>query len=201
MNCNESLSLMHEYLDGDLAGPEAAELKKHLLVCAGCRTALKQFERTEALVRSMPRMNAPDDMTDRIMRALPKPKRRSTWTHWIRRHPAVSVASVFFLVMLGSFMSLWNDDKDLMVKGNDLQNIVIQGDYVYVPAGQTVHGNLLVQNGHIQVDGNVDGNLVVIDGSYNLASTAHIAGKIVPVDRAISWFWYKVNEWISLAAG
>lgn len=202
MDCKQSLSLMHEYLDGDLSGEETAELKRHLIACANCRAALKQFEQTEAMVRSLPRQSAPDGMTERIMRSLPQPKRRNTWFQWVRRHPAASVASVFLFVMLGSFLSLWDNDKDMVVKGAgaDLQQVVIQGDSVYVPAGHTVQGNLLVQRGHIQVDGEVKGNLIVIDGSYNLASTAHIAGKVIPVDRAISWLWYKMNEWISLAA-
>jgi hypothetical protein len=40
---------------------------------------------------------------------------------------------------------------------------VCKGDTVTVPAGHTYSGNLMVKNGKIQIDGQLDGNLVVID--------------------------------------
>ena len=72
-------------------------------------------------------------------------------------------------------MSMWNDDTNLMVKGSNLQD-VIQGDTVIVPQGHTVQGDLVVQRGTLKVEGDVTGNLIVIDGTLNLASTAHISG-------------------------
>jgi cytoskeletal protein CcmA (bactofilin family) len=89
---------------------------------------------------------------------------------------------------------MWNQGGELMVKGTDLQDVIIQGDTVIVPEGHTVNGNLIVQSGKLQVQGDVKGNLVVIDGSLNLASTAHISGQITQVDAALSWVWYKLGE-------
>ncbi|WP_409343381.1 zf-HC2 domain-containing protein [Paenibacillus sp. MBLB4367] len=200
MNCKEALPLMHDYLDGDLTGSKATELKRHLLACPACRERFQQLEKTEALVKTLPRSYASDELTARIISSLPQPKRRKIWTHWVKRHPAISVASVFLLVMLSSFATLWNQDTDMIVKGPDLEDVVIKGDTVYVPAGHSVNGDLLVQRGKVQVEGEVKGNLIVIDGTYNLASTAHIAGKIKPVDQTLEWVWYKVNEWVSLVA-
>jgi len=197
MNCKEALPLMHEYLDGDLTGPEALRLKEHLLQCTACRALFQQLEHTDAIVRSLPSPAVPDDLTQRIMAGLPPARRRSAWSEWVRHHPAVSVAVVFALVMLGSFMSMWNEDHELMVKGNDLQDVIIQGDTVIVPKGHTVKGNLVVQRGKLEVEGDVAGNLTVIDGSLNLASTAHISGQVTQVDQAVSWVWYKINEFFS----
>lgn len=199
MNCKEALQLMHEYLDGDLKGSEATRLKKHLIECAACNEYFKSLERTDALMRSVTRVSAPDNMTERIMAGLPpENKKRNAWLDWVRKHPAASVAAVFIAVMFGSFVSMWNYDHELMVKGSDLQNVVIEGDTVLVPAGKTVAGNLIVQSGKLKVEGDVKGNLIVIDGSLNLASTAHISGHITEVDEAMSWLWYKVNEFLSL---
>jgi anti-sigma factor RsiW len=194
MKCKEALPLMHDYLDRDLSGPEALKLKEHLRLCTDCHALFKQLERTDALARALPPVGVPDDLTERIMNRLPQVKKRSAWTQWVRRHPAASVAAVFLAVMFGSFMSMWNQDGELMVKGTDLQDVVIQGDTVIVPAGHTVNGNLIVQSGKLQVQGEVKGNLVVIDGSLNLASTAHISGQITQVDEALSWVWYKLGE-------
>jgi hypothetical protein len=201
MNCNEALPWMHEYLDGDLTGTPLTELKKHLLSCTECSQRYKKMQHTEAMVRSLPHLAAAPDLTDRIMASLPKQRKRSnSWLQWIKRHPAMSVASMFLLVMLSSSLALWNQDTQMVVKGASLDQLVIKGDTVLVPAGNTYNGNLMVKRGKIQIDGNLKGNLVVIDGSYNLASTAHISGKIKQVDQALDWLWFEVNEYVGLFA-
>lgn len=185
---------MHEYLDGDLEAPEAAVLKKHLIACPSCNRMFKQMEQAEAMVRMLPKSPVPDGLTARIMSRIPETKKRSRWFTWVKNHPAVSVASVFLLVMISSFLSLWNEDQDMVVKGANLDQVVIRGDTVIIPEGHTVQGDLMVKRGKIQVDGNVAGDLTVIDGSYNLASTAYISGQVTKVDETIEWIWYKVNE-------
>jgi anti-sigma factor RsiW len=200
MNCEEALPWMHEYLDGDLTGTPLTELKKHLLSCTDCSQRFRQMQNTEAMVRSLPHLAAAPDLTDRIMASLPKSPKRNIWLQWIQRHPAITVASMFLFIMLSSSLSLWNQDAEMVVKGSNLEQVVIKGDTVYVPAGHIVNGNLMVKRGKIQIDGEVKGNLVVIDGSYNLASTAHISGKIKQVDQALYWLWFEVNEYVGLFA-
>jgi anti-sigma factor RsiW len=194
MECKEAVSLMHEYLDGDLSQGGLQLLNRHLTQCTDCRSHYKQLESTDASMHLLLHESPPADLAGRIMRAVPQPKKQPTWLDWIKRHPAVSVAAVFFLVMFGSITALWNQDTELMVKGSDLEQIVIQGNKVIVPAGTTLKGNLVVENGQIQVDGQVDGNLVVIDGTVNLASTAYIAGEVTSINQAIDWIWYKISE-------
>lgn len=201
MNCKEALLWMHEHLDGDLTGTPLTELKKHLLVCQECSQRYKKMQHTEAMVRSLPQLAATADLTDRIMESLPKKRKHSnSLLQWIKRHPAISVASMFLFIMLSTSLSLWNQDTEMVVKSADLDQLVIKGDKVYVPAGHTVNGNLLVKFGKIQVDGEVKGNLVVIDGSYILASTAHISGKIKQIDQGIDWLWFEVKEYVGLFA-
>jgi anti-sigma factor RsiW len=200
MICKEALPWMHEYLDGDLTGTPLTELKKHLLSCTECNQRYRKMQHTEAMVRSLPQLAAASDLTDRIMASLPKKKRSNSWLQWIKRHPAVSVASMFLFVMLSSSLSLWNLDTEMVVKGASLEQVVIKGNTVYLPAGHTINGNLMVKRGKIQIDGDVKGNLIVIDGSYNLASTAHISGKIKQVDQALDWLWFEVNQYVGLFA-
>jgi anti-sigma factor RsiW len=198
MNCKEAIPLMHEYLDGDLEGIESLELRKHLLSCAECKERFRKLEQTVALLRSgAETMRAPDHVTTRIMLSLPPIERKNGWLQWVRRHPAISVASVFIAVMLTSFLSLWNAETDLIIRGDDLSAVVIEGKTVHVPSGTRLNGSLYVENGTIQVDGEVEGNIVVIDGTVALASTAYIGGEIQQVDELAEWLLFKMNQWIA----
>lgn len=197
MKCSDALPLMHEYLDGELEGPDVTELKQHLVSCPSCSRLFRQMEQTEASIKLLSKAVVPAGLTSRIMSQIPMEKKRKGWLYWFKTHPALSVASVFILVMVTSFLSLWNEDKDMVVKGASLDQVVIQGNTVIVPQGHTVQGDLVVKRGKVQVDGNVEGDVTVVDGSYNLASTAYISGHITIVDETLERVWYKMNELFS----
>jgi len=196
MDCREALPLLHEYLDGDLESANASALQSHLSGCSGCAARLRSYERTEALVRVLERPQTPPDLTASIMAALPPQSRsRRSWARWLRRHPAATAAAAFLVVMFSSFFSLWNQGSQLSVRGDDLEGIVIEGGKVIVPQGARMEGDLVVENGTVQVDGEVEGDLTIIDGSVAYASTAHISGRVTEVDRALDYIWFKLGEW------
>ncbi|WP_123042089.1 zf-HC2 domain-containing protein [Cohnella candidum] len=201
MDCKVAVAMMHDYLDGDLDRDDAASLSKHMDECSACQSRYDALARTEALVRAVPFAQAPAGLEERILGALPKTRRRpAAWTGWVRRHPAVSAAALFLIVMLSSFVTMWNQDRQLSVAGPDLENVIIQGSTVIVPEGKEVSGDLTVVNGSAEVLGNVKGDLTVIDGNVTLASTAHIAGHVQEIDRAVDWAWYKVRSWFGTLA-
>jgi len=194
---------MHEVLDGDATASEAWELRRHMAECESCRERYQSLETSETLVRSMSGFasgfTAPGGMTDRIMGNLPI-KKSSSWFNWMKRHPAISVAVIFMLLMMGSLFSSWNGDKELVVKGVDLEEVVIKGNTVMIPSGHTLDGSLVVQGGDLQVGENVNvtGNITIIDGTLNMASTAHIAGQITKIDEMFGWLWYKLTNFIDV---
>ncbi|MEI7028324.1 zf-HC2 domain-containing protein [Paenibacillus sp. y28] len=198
MDCKEATKQMHDALEGDLNAADQLALRSHLAECPSCRERYKQLEQTEALIRiSLMGTRIPpcsERLTYSIMQALPASPRRKIAMKWLQRHPGISVAAVTAFLMMGSLMTLWNQGTELMVRGSDLSQVVIDGKRVVVPAGHTVNGNLLVENGEMIVEGQVKGNLVVVDGSVNLASTAVIGGEIQEIDQAIDWLWLKVNQ-------
>jgi anti-sigma factor RsiW len=194
MDCKEAKGYIHEYMDGQLDGTRTRFLLQHVRDCSQCERKMAALEKTEALIRTLRPIAAPDGMKDKIMASIPQERRRSTWMRWIKQNPAVSVAVVFLMVMVSSLFSLWDQDQTLAVKGDDLDQVVIQGKEVIVPEGSTVHGDLTVENGSLQVFGEVQGNLVIIDGSVLQASTAQISGDIVNVNQTIDWIWYKVSS-------
>lgn len=195
MNCRTASPLMHEFLDGDLEQGKIFQLKDHLKGCPACRKHLDELEQTHVLIRgALPAIIAPAEMTSRVMYGLPKPVPSNSWLKWVRTHPAISAAALFIVVMLSSFLMMWDQESELVVKGTDLDQLVIEGSTVYVPEGRIIDGNLRVENGFLQVDGEVKGNVVVIDGKLNLASTAQIAGDIEEINQALGWLWYKMSE-------
>jgi anti-sigma factor (TIGR02949 family) len=73
MTCDDSRSVLHAYLDGELEAPRAAEFKKHLEGCPACTRA---FESQESLRSSMQRAKLseplPSGLESKIRSQLPK---------------------------------------------------------------------------------------------------------------------------------
>lgn len=198
MDCKEAISSVHEYLDDEIHGENLLKLNGHLQACPKCNLHFRQLEKADAFFRILTRPKVPEGLAERVIQSVPTGKKKIFWLRWAKHHPAVSVAIVFLFVIIGSVMSFWNQETKLMLKGNNLENIVIEGDMVTIPEGRTVHGNLVVENGRIQVDGHITGDLIVIDGAILSAPYANVAGNITSVDKALDWIWYKMIEIYSL---
>ncbi|KKO53126.1 zf-HC2 domain-containing protein [Paenibacillus sp. DMB20] len=196
MDCKLAVSLMHDYLDNDLSQHQQLELKTHLLQCVDCRNRFEELEKTDMLLFSLTHHSTgpSDDLTDRIMGMLPKQKKQKVWITWVKNHPAITAAALFLVVMLFSTVSFWNQENQLVVKGSELDKLVIEGQTVIIPPDQTIAGDLTVENGKAQVYGKVNGNLTVIDGELFQASTAHISGQVKDIDKAMDWIWYKISN-------
>lgn len=190
MECKKAVSCIHEYLDGLLDRSAQATLDQHLRTCANCRRLFKQLEMMEQRIRMLKHVDTPD-LTDRIMNSLPAPLKSRKAINWLKRHPALTAAVIFIVVMFSSLAALWNTDDQLVISTAEFDKIQVVGNRVIVPAGETIQGDLVVENGEVIVEGRVMGNLVVIDGTYT-ASTANIAGRITTVNQLFDWLWYKI---------
>ncbi len=197
MECREASHWMQEYLDGTLTGPTLTQWRAHIAGCAECQKQLERLEETEIFIQTLPAPREPDGLADRIMQALPRPSRTVAFRRWIKHHPAAAVAVVFLLVMMSSFLSLWDRESNLIVKGSDLEDVIIQGDLVIVPEGSIIDGSLTIENGKLQLDGTIMGDLTIVDGSYYMASTASIAGDVNDINRTIDYFWFRVKEFFA----
>ncbi|MDQ6420524.1 zf-HC2 domain-containing protein [Paenibacillus sp. LHD-117] len=204
MECKVAIVKIHDYLDGELPREEKGALHAHMNNCPDCRARFEQLEKTDAAAFlamdgaasavSGYDAEASSELKNRIMASLPKgkAKERNRFIRMIYRYPGITAAAVFLLVMMGSMFATWEQDSKLTVSGEDLQNVVIDGNTVIVPEGVELTGNLTVENGKLEVQGSVEGDVTVIDGSMVLASTGHIAGQSRTIDQALDWFWYKV---------
>jgi anti-sigma factor RsiW len=199
VNCKEAITLIHEYLDGNLDKSRQSVLHQHIQQCGGCRKELCELERTDALVRILPKPEFPSGLTECIVRSVPVTRRQLRWLRWAKKHPALFAAAVFALFMTAGILFMPAQDAKLAVRGNG--HFIIDGDRVIVPEGERVEGDLVVEHGKVQVDGEVSGNITVIDGTVQLASSAHIAGEVQHINQTLDWFWFKIKDWFQRITG
>ncbi len=84
---------------------------------------------------------------------------------------------MLLLAVLGSVLlacSVYARDYD--------QAVIVEADEAFtLTQGETIHGDLIVMGGKVHVLGEVEGNLVVVDGKATLADTAKIEGDALTV--------------------
>lgn len=202
MNCsNKAHGLIHKYLDGDLTRNEETVLRTHLEECEACQKHLYELKRTITLLQSTEHISAPANFTNQVMQKLPAEKKRVTYKRWIKAHPLVISAALFFMLLISGVFSAWNQDSELVVSKQE--DLIIEGDTVIVPADVTVPGDLYVENGDLIIDGTVDGNVTLINGQLIegesmegdplMASVGEVNGELKQVDQIFDWIWYQVR--------
>jgi anti-sigma factor RsiW len=182
---------MHEYLDGDLEKDRKQELKAHLHNCKDCYQQFHELEKAMALVQSTSHISAPNDFTQRVMSSLPKEKKTVGWNRWIKAHPAFVAAAIFFLLMAGSIFGGWQEEKFTFT---NQPNLVVENNTVIVPEGEIVDGDVVVKNGNIRVEGEVRGDVTVINGENYLASAGQVTGEMEEINQMFEWIWYLIKD-------
>ena len=101
MNCEQAKSLLSEYIDGELPAAEDTAVKKHLARCEACRAEFEALERTVALVRSLPRAEAPEGLERDIKVALDRraARRRSAIFRWAKVGTWLAAAATLVVVI------------------------------------------------------------------------------------------------------
>lgn len=193
MKCPEEIiELMHAFLDEEIEPEMERSLREHLRSCKECESIFNELNKTIAFVRSSSNMQAPDHFTESIMAKLPKEKKRARAGRWLQNHPFVAAASLFFVLMMTSLLSNWNQDQEFSV--SDQQNLVVKNHTVIVPKGEVVNGDVVVQNGKLRIEGEVKGNVTVINGKEYMASAGHVTGDIKEVNQVLDWIWYYLKK-------
>jgi anti-sigma factor RsiW len=193
VKCNDEIvNLMHEYLDDEIDPQNEMILREHLKDCKDCETLFNEYKKTIAVVKGTSRMNAPSNFTAKVMASLPKEKKKVSMQRWLRNHPLIAAASLFLVLMLGSVFSTWNQEREFSVSKQE--NLLVQNDTVIVPAGEVVKGDVIVRNGTLKIEGEVQGDVTVINGEKYLASAGHVTGQIEEVNEVFDWIWYHMKK-------
>lgn len=193
MACPEDIvNLMHEYLNETITSEDEARLRNYLGQSQECQTYFHELKKTVALVQSSSHVRAPSDFTMKVMQKLPKEKRTIGMKRWIKSHPFVTAASLFILLMAGSLFSLWTEDQQFSVSKQ--QNLVVENHTVIVPKGEVIRGDVVVKNGNLKIEGEVQGNVTVINGEKYLAGAGSVTGNIEEVNEMFDWLWYHIKN-------
>jgi anti-sigma factor RsiW len=183
---------MHEYLDEEIDPENEMILREHLKGCKECETLFNEFKKTIAVVKGTSKMQAPPDFTAKVMASLPKEKKKVGMQRWLRNHPLIAAASLFLILMMGSVLSTWNQEREFSVSKQE--NLVVQNNTVIVPEGEVVKGDVIVRNGELKIEGEVQGDVTVINGEKYLASAGHVTGQIEEVNEVFDWIWYHMKK-------
>ncbi|XJZ27488.1 zf-HC2 domain-containing protein [Bacillota bacterium Lsc_1132] len=193
MKCPEEIvQLMHEFLDEDIEQETEAILREHLKRCKECENLFNELKRTIAFVKGTSSLHVSDDFTERLMEKLPKEKKKVGIQRWLRNHPFIAAASLFLLLMMGSFLSSWTQDQEFSVTKQ--KNLIVQNNTAIVPKGEVVKGDVVVRNGKLKIEGEVDGNVTVINGEKYMASAGHVTGEVKEVNEVFDWIWYYLKQ-------
>jgi anti-sigma factor RsiW len=183
---------MHEYLDEEMERDKEFVLREHLQSCKECETIFNELKKTIAFVKSTSNIKAPTNFTENVMARLPKEKKKIGMKRWLKTHPLMAAASLFIILMAGSMLSSWNQDKDFSVSKQ--KNLIVKNNTVIVPKGETVNGDVIVRNGKIRIEGEVKGNVTVINGEKYMASAGRVTGQIEEVNKVFDWIWYQMKQ-------
>ncbi|MGJ7913372.1 anti-sigma factor family protein [Neobacillus sp. LXY-1] len=195
--CPEQIiELMHDYLDEEIEPDKEQVLREHLQNCKECESIFNELKKSIAFVKGMSRMQAPPDFTVNVLARLPKEKKQVWMQRWLKNHPFLAAASLFILLMASGIYSTWSQDQEFSVTKQ--KNLIVQNNTVIVPKGEVVKGNVVVRNGTLKIEGEIQGDATVIHGEKYLASAGHVTGDIEEVNEVFDWIWYHMKNALNI---
>lgn len=192
---DDVVQYMHEYLDGESTPEQERVVEEHLASCDECREIFEELSETIAFLELAEPIEAPAGFAEGVMAKLPqhpRQKKKGGVNRWLRKHPMLSAAALFLILMSAALFSSYNTNEQFSVTMQP--NLIIEGDTVVVPEGEVIKGDLVVKNGDLRIEGQVDGNVTVIKGEKYMASTAVVTGNIEEIDEIFDWLWYKMKS-------
>lgn len=188
---------MHQYLDEELTGAELEEFESHITTCADCQSELKELDSAMHQFAQTDWVKAPAGFTENLMEqlnAMHPPKRN--WRVPIMKYTGVAAA---VLLVFGLGVSITAPEK-FALQADNTQGLVVADNKVIVPAGTEYNGDLVIQNGDVEVRGKVNGNVTTLNGRVYRMAGADISGETEEVDQAAEKVaYYAKRLWHDLA--
>lgn len=200
MQCEASVfdELMNKVLDGEATKEEERVFHAHLEECESCKEEYELLlETLKELQLQNHNIKAPEGFTRAVMAKLPKEKQQMKWKRWMQRHPALTAAAIFMFFMAASVFTSYNQQDLAVVKGEGNLQIKKAERVVVVPAGETIKGDLVVENADVRIEGRVEGDVTVIKGNQYLASAGEVTGHSQEIGQVVEWVWYKLKSLVS----
>jgi anti-sigma factor RsiW len=199
MHCEASVfdELMNKVLDGEATKEEERVFHAHLEECESCKEEYELLLDTLKELQLQNHIKAPEGFTQAVMAKLPKEKQQMKWKRWMQRHPALTAAAIFMFFMAASVFTSYNQQDLAVVKGEGNLQIKKAERVVVVPAGETIKGDLVVENADVRIEGRVEGDVTVIKGNQYLATAGEVTGHSQEIGQVVEWVWYKLKSLVS----
>lgn len=152
MNCKDVISLISPYIDGELNGSSADEVKMHIEACPGCRQTYVEYLQISSLFKAVGKniTPAPDGFKDSVMQrlmenqkvvSLPLGRRLSrSWKQIAASAAAVAILAFSgFNYLLPAAVQLAENNKPgtVITEPQDKQNTADPGDKISNPGSDT----------------------------------------------------------------
>ena len=195
MNCRSAIYLMHDFFNDDIDEFLKNELSKHLNNCRTCNEHFNELKLTNNILLQLPKENVSSNFVDKVLVKCIKKERVRKWA---TRYPVVFAASIFLLLFSVSLISYVVPNNEFKLVSGDQQNLIINGNEVIVPEGKEIFGDIVIENGNLQIEGEVEGNVTVFNGKIFMASASRVNGKTNQVNQIFERIWYQIkNIWDS----
>jgi len=191
MNCRNAIYLMHDILDKDINEYNNQELQKHMKTCLNCDDHFAQLKLTDGLLKQVAYKQTAPDYLGKVISQLPKTDKVHGMKRWFRSHPGLTAASIFLMFFAISLFSYTVPNSDFKIVSEEYNALVINGKEVIVPEGESLTGDLVVENGNLQIEGEVKGNVTVVNGKLLMANASNVNGKTKQIDQLFEWIWYQ----------
>jgi anti-sigma factor RsiW len=200
VSCEEMNERIHRYLDEELTGNERIEFEAHINECSRCLLQMQGLGFAVQKLTQTEWHKAPIHFTESLLARLDEqfpPKRN--WRVSVMKWSGIA-ASVLLVFGLGA---MWATPDHFALQAENNAGLVVTDGKVIVPEGQEYNGDLVIQNGDVEVRGKVNGNVTALNGKVYRAAGADISGEIAEVDEVMEKVFYYgkrlINEAASLA--
>ncbi len=197
MECYQATHLLHQMQDEQLEQRCQQQLQQHLGECGLCRETEASLTKTVALLRAVSVVQAPAGFTADVLQRLPRKVGRPMGRLF-------SVAAVI-LLLLASPIYFSDTLQNPQLICQDRQAVIIheEGKFV-VPADAVVRGNITVYQSDLLVQGQVLGDVQVVDGRFSLLGAGVVSGTVVEqkssgtvrLKLALAELWEDIGRWL-----
>lgn len=198
--CQLPMEQLHDYVDGELSDQMMEKTYEHVVSCPACQRHVDELRLITLRLEQMreEQVSLPNQFTHDVMKKIKSEKKpeakkaRPIKRSIFRQYPLASAAAIFVLMMSALLFSEYRAPDEFAFTKQP--NLIVEGETVIVPEGEVIEGDLVVRNGNLRIEGEVNGDVAVVKGEKYMASTAVVTGEVEEIDRAFDWLWYKMKR-------
>lgn len=197
-------------MDGFISNEQLLALTEHRRACIRCAKVWEELNRTESILRfeMLEQENMDNDpetifyqkrLTYQVIKSLPKLSWANMIKHWLLKYGIVVCGLLALGIFIGStivyaYENLSSNER-MQVEGTDLKGIQMGSNTITIGQENTVHGDILLRHGTLQLDGIVNGNITIFDGEIKIGKKGYVSGEVHVIDGLLDWLKWVFDSW------